>query len=173
MAEDDQDSIVTYNSDSPEAEPKSSGSSGKQEPSSPGSSIVRLSDDTDVSHIGALLGQKLDSGSPFLRAVAYAALKDAEASRRFLEYQLQAAMTDSAELRERTGTAERQVAVLKTLLGERSSQRVVFAIGAAIVGSGLSVALVQDVALWHVVVILVGIAVMFFSRGSGSPEEDR
>ena len=146
-------------------QPSSTGSLGEQGPASSSQSLVRISDEVKEStHVGALLTEQAHSERLLNRAVALAALRDADASRRFLENQVDELQRSRTQLRDELQTAMTNVAVLKTrlstVLSARLPQQLVFGIGAAILGAGLSTGLADNFTLLKIAGILIGTILM-------------
>ena len=149
-----------------ELQPSSTGALGKQGPASPSQSLVRIDHDEEEStRVGALLTEQAHSERLLNRAVALAAFHDAEASRRFVEKQLDEAQRSGSQLRDALQETTTKVAVLETrlsaVLSARWPQQLVFGFGAAILGAGLGAGLTGNfTSIINLAVIPIGTILM-------------
>lgn len=151
-----------------ELQPSSTGSTGEQGSAPSGTEIIPVvSDEAGLSHVGAVLGQHIDAVTPFFGAVAFAALQDAEASRRFLERQVEELQGRNRQVRDKLQTASTDRAVLESRIEDMRAVRwrhqVLFGIGAAVTGAGIGVALAGMLNMLDVLLIILGVVVMIMS----------
>ena len=129
-------------------EPESSGSAGTQisPPGDTGSAVVQVVhpiDEIDTDHIGAALGEHVDSRSRTAMAIAVAAYRDVQAYRTAVMDKWRAAEEAKDRYREQYFEEAKRVAVLESKGQERRRlqrfQSYALALGGLVAGSGLSV----------------------------------
>lgn len=129
----------------------------------------------DAEHLGAVLGDHIQAGSPTTMAFAVAAFRDAHASRELLREQLDRTSTDRDQARENYHEEAKKAAVLEAKLDLvtefKRFQSWAFGLGGVIAGAGLGSAVQAGALTWaYGLLIICGAAVMWIGAPLSSKE---
>lgn len=157
-----------------EVVPVSTGSAGDQTEGAVSDVIVVGQVPHDSDHVGAILGEHIQSGSPTTMAFAVAAFRDARTSRELLSRQLDRTADDRDRMRDQYHEESTKAAVLEAKLEIGSQfrrfQSWAFGIGGIVAGAGIGTAAQFGRARFlDVVLIVAGMAMMWL----GAPLSSR
>jgi hypothetical protein len=153
--------------------PVSTGSAGAQNPGLASDAVIgQVPKGAD--HVGAVLGEHIQAGSPTSMAFAVAAFRDAHASRELLSKHLDRTSSDRDAAREQYHSEAKKAAVLEARLDMTSRfkrfQSWAFGVGGVVAGAGLGSALqAGTLRALEAVLVAAGLLIMWI----GAPLNSR
>ncbi len=132
----------------------------------------------DAAHLGAVLGDHIQAGSPTTMAFAVAAFRDAHASRELLREQLSRLGDDRDRMRENYHEEAKRAAVLETkleLTAEfRRFQTWAFGLGGIIAGAGIGSAVqAGQLTTLYGLLTVVGLVIMWIGAPLSKKERSQ